>query len=88
MGYARWLKNQPTIIGKFPEIEQFLETKFQDNDNSYLLNFGKHKNRTINWIHENDLKYFEWLSKNDYVAKNIPLLKQEINKIISENLSA
>ncbi|DBA05226.1 TPA: hypothetical protein N0F65_007388 [Lagenidium giganteum] len=53
--YARWLRTQDILIESKPEIKQFLEDKFKDSDNSYLLTWGKYKNHTIKWIHTKSL---------------------------------
>ncbi len=77
-GYCRWLKTQEHLISRYEEIKDFLNEKFSDGDMSYMLNFGRHKGKTINWIKANDAKYFDWLKSSEYVSNNIPKLKEEL----------
>lgn len=83
-GYARWLLNQEMLLSDKEDIKAFLSKKFDSNDKSYLLTWGKHKNRTIKWIHEQDKQYFSWLSGNDYVKQNCKKLYAEIEALLKE----
>ena len=79
--YVRWLRNQESIVERYPELKPFLDEKFKDVDCSYLMKWGKHCDKTIKWIYENDYDYFIWLSKYDYVINKRKQLKQEINQL-------
>ncbi|DAZ96671.1 TPA: hypothetical protein N0F65_009234 [Lagenidium giganteum] len=75
--YARWLRTQDILIGSKPEIKSFLEEKFKDSDNSYLMTWGKYKSHTIKWIHTNDKAYFKWLQ---IYAKELSKAKRSIGR--------
>ncbi|GMF65747.1 unnamed protein product [Phytophthora lilii] len=77
-GYCRWLLNQKTIIGDDSDIAKFLKDKFENDDGSFLLTWGKYKNRTIKQIQAADPNYLEWLSKNEFVKTKCPKLKAEV----------
>lgn len=76
--YCRWLYTQPILMGKFPEIHEFLDSKFKNTDLSYPLTFGKYKGLPINWIYNHDRKYFDWMAGNKFVSDNCPKLKEAI----------
>lgn len=80
-GYSRWLLNQELLISDKPEIKEFLSTKFDSNDLSFLLTWGKHKARTIKWVFDNDKQYFNWLAKNQYVKDKCKKLWNEIETL-------
>ncbi|DAZ98115.1 TPA: hypothetical protein N0F65_003101 [Lagenidium giganteum] len=47
------------MTGDNSEIKSFLEGRIQDpSDDTYIMRWGKYRNKTIKWIHENDKKYF------------------------------
>jgi uncharacterized protein (DUF3820 family) len=79
--YCRWLLNQELLIGDLPDIKEFLSFKFDSTDLSFLLTWGKHKNKTIKWIFDNDKQYFNWLAKNQYVKDKCPKLFESIQNI-------
>lgn len=77
--YCRWLVKKDTLLSPDSEIKKYLLEKFEgDNDNSYLMTFGKHKGKSLNWVHEHDSSYFDWLTRNSYVQENMPKLKEAI----------
>ncbi len=80
-GYLRWLLNQELLINNKPEIKEFLSSKFDANDLTYLLTWGKHKSKTIKWVFDNDKQYFSWLAKNQYVKDKCKKLWSEIESI-------
>ena len=55
--YFQWL-HKSTFINKDPELQHFLESKFKDK---FFMPFGKYKNQTIQFIKENDDKYYKFL---------------------------
>ena len=81
IGYARWLMNQEQLIGNRPDIKEYLKSKFDDSDGSFLMTWGRYKGRTIKWIHDQDASYIRWLQSHPYVADNIPKLKHEIDQL-------
>ena len=62
--YSRWLYNQELILKAYPNIRSFLDKKLKNSDMTYLINFGKYKNRTIKWVRINDKRYYDWLMNN------------------------
>lgn len=70
--YLEWLfSREQTKDNK--ELYEALESKLK-NKNDYYLNFGRHKNKGLSWIIQNDPKYIVWLRGNTYVKENIPKL--------------
>eukprot|EP00644_Phytophthora_capsici_P015313 jgi/Phyca11/113395/e_gw1.24.575.1 len=63
-GYCRWLSNQKTMFSEDSDIGKFLKSKYQNDDGSYLMTFGKYKDKTLKQIQAIDTRYLEWLSKN------------------------
>ena len=39
------------------------------NRNKTKITFGKYKNKTVEYIFENDLKYFQWVVEQDFFKK-------------------
>ncbi|GMF65604.1 unnamed protein product [Phytophthora lilii] len=82
--YCRWLSHQNrfTDLGNDP-IAQFLHIKFGNDDGSFMMTWGKYKNRTIKQIQKIDPNYLDWLSKNDFVKSKCPKLKTEVDALLS-----
>ncbi|EGZ27627.1 hypothetical protein PHYSODRAFT_476708 [Phytophthora sojae] len=76
--YCRWLYNQQS---EDSDIKRFLQGKFQDGDDSYIMRWGKHKNKSVKWIVENDTQYFNWMCKNEYIKNKC----YQIIKVIRTN---
>ena len=55
----------PTLVLD-DNITKILSDTFKDKNEHYLT-FGKYKNKSVSWIKENDLKYIDYLKKNEYV---------------------
>ncbi|RAW22958.1 hypothetical protein PC110_g20608 [Phytophthora cactorum] len=45
-GYCRWVFNQPSL-NNGDEIKIFLHTKFLNDDNSYMMAWGKFRGKTL-----------------------------------------
>lgn len=84
--YARWLLNQDLLISDKPEIAEFLNSKFDSDDKSFLLTWGKWKNRTIKWVFDNDKQYFNWMKKNEYIKTKCPKLFESIQELSNSDL--
>lgn len=52
---------------------------------SSVLNFGKHKNKTIEWVKNYDKQYIDWLLANDIITLH-PDTKREVDKIPSRRI--
>jgi hypothetical protein len=78
-GYCRWLKNQPNLVDG--DIMTFLESKLAQDDGSYLLTWGKYKNKSLKAIHSIDPNYVEWLCKNQFVIEKCPRLVKELAQL-------
>jgi uncharacterized protein (DUF3820 family) len=82
--YLFWLSKQKTL-NVSQEITDWLTSKFIHDDKSTVLNFGKYKGRTIRWVHGMDLKYFMWLSRNEFVQNGCSDLKADIDQILEKS---
>ena len=49
------------------------------------MRWGKHKNKSVKWIVENDKKYFNWMCKNEYIKNKCPSLKENLNEFKTQN---
>ncbi|GMF37565.1 unnamed protein product [Phytophthora lilii] len=81
-GYCRWLSTQRNLIENGSDIGKFLAEKFANDDGSFLMQWGKYKNKTIKQIQVIDPNYLEWLSKNDFVKTKCPKLKTEVDELL------
>jgi hypothetical protein len=79
--YCQWLHTQPLIMDSNPKIKELLDLEFKNKDD-YYLTFGKYKNKSLDWIFNNDKFYIEYLKKNDYVSANLKELKERLNKLV------
>jgi hypothetical protein len=80
--YLIWLSDKETILRTRPEIKEFIELKFGSNvDKSYILNWGRYRNKSAKFIFENDKPYFEWLLSSDFVNDKCPKLKEELVRL-------
>jgi len=78
-GYCRWLKNQPNLVDE--DILKFLENKLAQDDGSYLLTWGKYKNKSLKAINSLDPNYIDWLRKNQFVIDKCPRLVEELAQL-------
>ncbi|GMF30380.1 unnamed protein product [Phytophthora lilii] len=81
-GYCRWLSNQKNLIEDSSDIGKFLAEKFANDDGSFLMQWGKYRNKSIKQIQVIDSNYLEWLSKNDFVKTKCPKLKTEVDELL------
>ena len=79
--YCRWLKTQMILIGDDPSIRSFLDEKFKNTDQSFVMTFGKHKNKTVQWIKDNDRGYFDWLCANEFVNTKCKRLRAALSEL-------
>uniref|UniRef100_K3WHA0 Exodeoxyribonuclease X-like C-terminal domain-containing protein n=1 Tax=Globisporangium ultimum (strain ATCC 200006 / CBS 805.95 / DAOM BR144) TaxID=431595 RepID=K3WHA0_GLOUD len=82
--YCCWLYKQEALLESDSPMKAFLEGKIRSDDDSYIMKWGKHKNKTVKWIYENDKKYFEWLLNNNYVSSKCPSLKKDLLKLTED----
>lgn len=52
---------------------------------SYTLNFGKHKNKTIDELYETNPQYLQWLLSNPLTKSNSELYNALKSKLINPN---
>jgi len=69
INYAKWMFEHPKLVLD-EYITEILSDAFHDKDEHYLT-FGKYKNKSLSWIKENDLKYIDYLQKNEYVKSKM-----------------
>ncbi|GMF63756.1 unnamed protein product [Phytophthora fragariaefolia] len=77
-GYRRWRHNQPSL-NISDDIKIFLDSKFLNNDNSYMMTWGKYKGRTLKLISRMDPGYIDYLRKSEFVIEKCPKLLKELN---------
>ncbi|EGZ20529.1 hypothetical protein PHYSODRAFT_442103, partial [Phytophthora sojae] len=65
-GYCRWIHNQPSL-NISEEMKIFLHSRFLNNDNSYMMTWGKHRGKSLQQISELDPGYLDWLRKSQFV---------------------
>lgn len=83
--YCKWLYPQEILIGEYPAIKEFLFSKLNGADLSYVMTWGKYKGKSIQWIKTKNYGYLEWLLKNPFVESNCPKLKKELLKVIASS---
>lgn len=83
--YCKWLYPQEILIGEYPAIKEFLVSKLNGADLSYVMTWGKYKSKSISWIKKNDEGYISWLLKNQFVADNCPKLKKELVDLVASH---
>jgi uncharacterized protein (DUF3820 family) len=79
--YLKWVSTQDELLAKYPELNDYIKTKFSNMDMSYQLNFGKYKNRTIKQVLQIDREYLEWLMQSPHSEKMVKL-RSELSKIL------
>ncbi|GMF14344.1 unnamed protein product [Phytophthora fragariaefolia] len=76
-GYCR-MHNQPSL-NISDDIKIFLHSKFLNNDNSYMMTWGKYKGKSLKQISRMDPNYIDWLRKSEFVIEKCPKLLKERN---------
>lgn len=56
-----------------------VDWKLYEPDPESLLPYGKYVNRSLQWVEDNDPKYFEWMCNNNIIG-NWSLLKLRSSK--------
>jgi uncharacterized protein (DUF3820 family) len=79
--YLKWVSTQDELLAKYPDLNDYIKTKFSNMDMSYQLNFGKYKNRTIKQVLQIDREYLEWLMQSPHSEKMVKL-RSELSKIL------
>jgi len=79
--YCQWLRNQPFIKNNEELYDELNEVLKDVNDDDYILNFGKHKGKSLKQVYNLDRPYIDWLKKNDYVKQNCKRLCEELDTI-------
>ena len=82
--YCKWLFTQEILIGELPAIKEFLFSKFNGTDLSYVMTWGRNKGKSINWINQNDKSYIKWLLTNQFVADHCKTLRNELIALTSD----
>lgn len=72
-GYCQWLAkiNSKNLT---EDIKIFLKNKFND-DSSFIMRWGKYKNKSLKYINEHDRNYIHWLKNSDKVKPYKDVLK-------------
>lgn len=79
--YCKWLSQNKMLLELHSDIAEYLRDNLTDDDVAYKINWGKHKGKSIDWIHKNDYRYFEWLCESEYVVSNCPKSSSEVERI-------
>ncbi|EGZ27438.1 hypothetical protein PHYSODRAFT_470421 [Phytophthora sojae] len=77
-GYCRWIHNQPSL-NISEEMKIFLHSRFLNNDNSYMMTWGKYRGKSLQQISKLDPGYLDWLRKSQFVIDKCPKLLKELN---------
>ncbi|EGZ13470.1 hypothetical protein PHYSODRAFT_513963 [Phytophthora sojae] len=77
-GYCRWIHNQPSL-NISEEMKIFLHSRFLNNDNSYMMTWGKCRGKSLQQISKLDPDYLDWLRKSQFVIDKCPKLLKELN---------
>ncbi|TYZ65582.1 hypothetical protein PybrP1_000620, partial [[Pythium] brassicae (nom. inval.)] len=83
LNYCKWLFTNEKLLERNPDIKTYLNDKMKDVCFDYTMTWGKHKNKTIQWVYDNDRSYFDWLNDSDYVIQNCSKLKSELVRVRS-----
>jgi uncharacterized protein (DUF3820 family) len=77
--YAMWILRQKSTLDKV--YYQKLKNAFQ-SPNSFIMNWGKYKGRSLQYIQINDPNYIDWLRRNEFVnSGKCPFLVDYLNNI-------
>ncbi|EGZ20676.1 hypothetical protein PHYSODRAFT_497156 [Phytophthora sojae] len=76
-GYCRWIHNQPSL-NISEEMKIFLHSRFLNNDNSYMMTWGKYRGKSLQQISKLDPGYLDWLRKSQFVIDKCPKLLKEL----------
>jgi uncharacterized protein (DUF3820 family) len=77
--YCVWLMNNKQLISKYPLVKMFLKERLLDK-NSYYMQWGKFKGRSLDEIDRIEPKYIRWLCDNKYVIESCPKLNESLDK--------
>ncbi|EGZ07083.1 hypothetical protein PHYSODRAFT_529854 [Phytophthora sojae] len=77
-GYCRRIHNQPSL-NISEEMKIFLHSRFLNNDNSYMMTWGKYRGKSLQQISKLDPGYLDWLRKSQFVIDKCPKLLKELN---------
>ncbi|EGZ11138.1 hypothetical protein PHYSODRAFT_518775 [Phytophthora sojae] len=77
-GYCRWIHNQSSL-NISEEMKIFLHSRFLNNDNSYMMTWGKYRGKSLQQISKLDPGYLDWLRKSQFVIDKCPKLLKELN---------
>ncbi|EGZ11276.1 hypothetical protein PHYSODRAFT_518432 [Phytophthora sojae] len=77
-GYCRWIHNRPRL-NISEEMKIFLHSRFLNNDNFYMMTWGKYRGKSLQQISKLDPGYLDWLRKSQFVIDKCPKLLKELN---------
>ncbi|EGZ11228.1 hypothetical protein PHYSODRAFT_518880 [Phytophthora sojae] len=77
-GYCRWIHNQPSL-NISEKMKIFLHSRFLNNDNSYMMTWGKYRGKSLQQISKLDPGYLDWLRKSQFGIDKCPKLLKELN---------
>ncbi|EGZ30225.1 hypothetical protein PHYSODRAFT_475064 [Phytophthora sojae] len=79
--YCRWVSFQKSINLK-SEITDFIDSKFKAaDDGSYIMNWGRHKGKSLKTIKLLDARYLDWLHKSKFVKGDQAWLIEKIDEL-------
>ncbi|KAG6955227.1 hypothetical protein JG687_00011348 [Phytophthora cactorum] len=78
--YCRRLRNHPNLD---EDIANFFASKFANgpDDESYLLNFGKYKGKSVKQVFAIDEQYLQWLRASKFATEKAPKLCAAIDEL-------
>ena len=81
--YIKWSIRQPRLLTQYQR--DFIKKKNIINEDEYIFSFGKHKNKSLDWVKENDKKYIDWLLAQPWVRENCLRLHQLLLENVVED---
>lgn len=77
--YCKWIFAQPFLKKNNSEIYDRLEELIStDNENSFRLNHGKYKGKTLKEVYDLDKNYIEYLKKQPFIKDSCKNIMVEI----------
>ena len=60
------------------------DRKFMWKDGEAVLSFGKHRGKTLKWLHENETDYLRWMRDSDFSEETKAIIQNAINGIFPQ----
>ncbi|POM66508.1 Hypothetical protein PHPALM_17626 [Phytophthora palmivora] len=74
-----------SVILEFGKYKGKALEEFQDGDTSYIMKWGRFKNKSVKWIFDHEKQYFNWMCKNEYIKNKCPSLKENLDEFNTQS---